>query len=148
MILYRINGNYPDMSFNFTLTAENMNLAPKVHSHTYESQDSIVEALSGKADTAHTHECVQSLYTTEITTGTMDVTLTAVATTGSTNPTIGISNQDITIGFVSPQTNNIFGILEQNPEADKSIVQLYGGTIYVTDSEELGIISMEENIYA
>lgn len=148
MVLYKINGNYPDMSFNFVLTAENMNLAPSVHSHAYESQNSLVEALSDKASSTHTHACVQSLYTSDITTGTAAVTLTAVATTGTTNPTIGISNQDITIGFVSPQTNNILGILEQNPKADKSIIQLYGGTIYVTDNTELGIISMEENTYA
>lgn len=148
MLLYTINNNHPDKNFNFTLTTANMTLAPSVHTHTYSGQTALASALNAKAATGHTHTCVTSLYTAEVGSGYVPITLTAVATSGSVNPSVTLSGQTVSVNFVSPETGNVGGILDQNAEAPRAIVQLYGGIIYTTDDIQASYITMEENTYA
>lgn len=147
MILYTINGKYPDQSFAFTLSASDLNLAPAVHSHGISDILLLNDTLSGKADTDHSHVCVTTLY--KDTPGEAATTVPlSISATGTSQPAITLSGQTVFINYVSLETGNALGIVEQNPLADYVIVQVYGGTLATTNETEAGFLVMEGNRYA
>ncbi|WP_176013042.1 hypothetical protein [Victivallis sp. Marseille-Q1083] len=58
---YTVNHTSPDENGNFNLTAELLNAAPAAHQHAVTSITGLSAALSGKADSGHTHELVSGI---------------------------------------------------------------------------------------
>lgn len=147
MFLYTINGLYPDKNFNFTLTTENMGLSPVEHEHVEDNVISLVNTLNGKADIDHSHNYVVGLCGDEVNAPTA-FTITVSTAIGATNQaTIALTNNTLTINYVSPSTGNVYGFKESNPNNGKVIVQFYSGNdAVVTDDASINL-TLQENVY-
>lgn len=58
---YTINGEQPDESGNFEVTAESIGAAESIHNHNISAVENLQAELDGKADTTHTHELVSGV---------------------------------------------------------------------------------------
>lgn len=147
MKLYKINGNYPDQDFAFTIQASDIGLAPSVHAHAIADINELTTALSGKSSTGHTHTCVETLYSAVPASGETLVGI-SISATGINVATASINGSIITLAYDSPETGRALGIIEHNTEAKYTIVQVFGGELYDTDSEDTSFLVMEGNTNA
>lgn len=127
MILYTINGVYPDRNFNFSVNAEDLGLIPEVHTHVQANVDGLAAALGNLSAVDHTHIMVNTLYSTTAGAEPVVVGISATEVSGNVTPTAVISGQTITLGYNSPETGIAVGIEENNPMAPMPALQLYGG---------------------
>ncbi|MGE4300400.1 MAG: hypothetical protein AB7F40_02230 [Victivallaceae bacterium] len=58
---YTINGEQPDDSGNFEVTAESIGAAESSHNHNISAVENLQSELDGKADAVHTHELVSGV---------------------------------------------------------------------------------------
>jgi hypothetical protein len=148
MKLYTVNGNYPNQDFAFTLTASGIGLAARVHTHSISTITGLADALEEKADSDHTHVCVDTLYGTTPGSGETVVSLAATETGGANHATVSVSDSTVTINYDSPQTGIALGIIEHNPKSEKPMIQVYGGALESTENEDSGFLVMEGNVNA
>lgn len=147
MYLYTINGIYPDKQFHFTLSNMNMGLAPEEHTHTINNISQLSSSLNNKASINHTHNYVTGLTGEEVEAPTAITLTTSTTTDTSNNATISLTNQTITINYVSPETGIVTGFKEMNPNNGKALIQFYSGNDVQVEEETFINLSLQENIY-
>lgn len=124
MVLYTINGVYPDKNFNFTVDAEDLQLVPEDHIHTTSEIQGFSTSISGKARAVHSHTAV-----THLTTGNEEdvdiLTLNSVAVTGYTDTCdLSISGQTLSLSYISPDMGVAGTVMNANTTADAYVIQL------------------------
>lgn len=90
-MIYTINGKHSDVYGNFTITAQDLGLADKVHMHGENDIENLETLLNDKSDLTHSHVAVKSI---QVGNG---AALTESVSISSVGATISISGQDLTI---------------------------------------------------
>lgn len=147
MKLYRVNGNYPDQNWNFTLNASNLGLVPAVHTHTisniYDTSESPAVGLSvllnNLATVGHSHDYVDSLYTGEPSEEAASIELAMTIGAGITGGITVITGNTVGINFVSPVVTNVISIFNNNPASGYTII--YATRTNMTDTSNLDAVS-------
>lgn len=97
---------------------------PSPGNYVYDANNRYLEDKEiSKFVSAHTHVCIECFIGNDKQKVDGDVTLS------SNNATLTISGSTVKINYVSPQTNNVAGILENNKNDGIGIFQLYHGDI-------------------
>lgn len=118
---YTINGEQPDESGNFEVTAESIGAAESIHNHNISAVENLQTELDGKADAVHTHELVSGVVVGgETVSG--ELTLAA-----SDNMLISVSGQVVTLmtePFAEDSAESVSDANAANPDP----LKVFSGT--------------------
>lgn len=119
---YTINGEQPDESGNFEVTAESIGAAESIHNHNISAVENLQSELDGKADAVHTHELVSGVVVGgETVSG--ELTLEP-----SDNMLISVSGQVVTLmtePFAEDSAESVSDANTANPEP----LKVFSGTL-------------------
>ena len=143
MLLYTINGVYPDKNFNFVVTATPLGLVPAVHTHAISAVEDLQLTLDGLEESVHTHPGITILYAGEDPEFQDAITLQGEIVS---NQICSFSTSDsaVIIGYTSLQTGHAGLVLNSNPYADQFVLQVSTTGNTPPSLPENGILHMNE----
>lgn len=139
MPLYRINGAYPDVDFNWNASAEAYGFAGSAHQHTEADVDNLAAAMADKAPADHTHDdYIQGVIVGgETLTGTIDVL-------GGGNLDASISEDLLLLDrVVSDPGGGVSGMLNANPARRHATVKLATQQVALAPGERALVFAPE-----
>ena len=146
--LYKINGNYPNVDWAFTLTPQNMGMAAEQHSHPMDNLNGIQPALDAKSDVDHTHEMVSQLYVEDQISGDHEVVATATISNQSSPDVISIQGSTVKVGYTSPQTGNTQWVNNCNPKSERNMIEFTDDIEHISDIHTIETLTFRGNTNA
>lgn len=146
--LYTINGNYPSTDWAFTLTPENMGMAPIQHQHPLEDLNEIQPELDVKANVSHTHEMVSQLYVDETIPDSHNVVITSTVSDQPMTGVLTIQEKTVKVRYDSAQTGNTQWVNNSNTKSERTLVGLTDSNDYISNNYTIETLTFRGNINA
>jgi hypothetical protein len=112
MFLYTINHIYPDKTFAFTITANDVGCAAEQHTHAIGDITNLRETLNGLANEGHTHDYVDTI-TPYGNSASGEKRLILTAPSGIVHG-LSVTGNDININFESVPCNHVDSLTNHN----------------------------------
>lgn len=149
MYLYKINNIiYPNKYFNFNLSANILNLAATIHTHSINDISNLQNELNQKSNINHQHSYLNSLFTIVSNPEAESINITINTNVSNQNDVQGIlelNNNTISINYTSPTRGIIDGSVNKNILNDQNIIKFYTGKPSISINDDVCIIEIEEN---